>query len=76
MVASIGDVLDVNLYNNISKCTCVDKESDLGLDVGETASSDDRDKNLRHVRKSLQHLNRQFLFDPLKSDCYLFGSRR
>ena len=57
MVASIGDVLDVNLYNNISKCTCVDKESDLGLDVGETASSDDRDKNLRHVRKSLQHLN-------------------
>ena len=58
MVASIGDVLDINLRNNISKCACFEKESDLGLDVGETAPSDDRDKNLRHVRKSLQHLNR------------------
>ena len=42
--------------------------TDLGLDVGETPSCDDRDKNLRHVRKSLKHLNMEFPFDPLKSN--------
>lgn len=40
--------------------------TDLGLDVGETPSCDDRDKNLRHVRKSLKHLNMEFPFYPFE----------
>ena len=50
--------LDEAVHRNI--------HTDLGLDVGETPSCDDGDKNLRHVGKSLQHLNMEFPFDPFE----------